>query len=181
MNSNLEVLILPGINGSGPQHWQTYWEKANPEYRRVVERDWTHPVCDEWMQPLENAVKTFGPGTVLVAHSLACLQVAHWAQQTTLRIRGAFLVAPPDPENPNFPDTVSGFSPAPLRKLPFPSMLVASSNDPYGDLGFSLRLAEAWGSKFVNIGPAGHINADSGLGDWLEGYQLFRSFLKQKS
>jgi uncharacterized protein len=173
------VLILPGINSSGPKHWQTYWEKAHPEFRRVDEQDWEHPVCAEWVATLEAAVKNSGPETVLVAHSLAVLQVAHWARQTRLKVQSAFLVAPPDPDQDEFPRSAVGFSPVPLKKLGFPSLLVSSTNDPYADLEFNQRCARAWESDLVNIGPKGHINADSGLKDWPEGFHLFQSLIKK--
>src|ERR1019366_5932878 len=97
------VLILPGINNSGPRHWQTLWEKAHRGFRRVPERDWAHPVCQEWVASLETAVRAAGPQTILVAHSLACLQVVHWAARTHLKVQGALLVAPPDPKKKAFP------------------------------------------------------------------------------
>ena len=177
----MAVLILPGINNSGPTHWQTRWEQAHPAFLRVSERDWAHPVCEDWVETLEEAVKAFGPDTILVAHSLAVLQVAHWAAQTRLNIQSAFLVAPPDPDRQEFPKLAVGFSPVPLKKLGFPSLLVASSNDHYADREFIERCARSWGSELVPIGPKGHINADSGLGDWPEGFALFQSLMKKGS
>src|SRR3954470_22488286 len=92
-----KILILPGHGGSGPRHWQTLWEAAHPSFRRVEQRDWLHPVCSEWVGKLEDAVAASGPDTVLVAHSLACLLVAHWAAASALPVSAALLVAVPDP------------------------------------------------------------------------------------
>ena len=171
------VLILPGYEGSGPQHWQTLWEEKNPSFKRVEQRDWNHPVCSEWMQTLEKAVSLSGPDTVLVAHSLACLLVVHWAASTSLSIAAAMLVAVPDPQSPNFPKAAIGFSPVPQQSLPFQSLIVASTNDPFGTIDYSLRCAAAWESEFRNIGAAGHINANSGLGEWREGFALLQTLL----
>ncbi len=175
------VLVLPGYGGSGPGHWQTLWERAHPHFRRVEAADWEHPVKAEWVDNLEAAVRESGPDTVLVAHSLACLQVVHWAAATVVTgrptVRAALLVAPPDPEAPAFPVAATGFSPLPKGRLPFLSMLVASTDDPYATATFSEGCARAWGSHFVSIGPAGHINAASGLGAWEDGKRLLESLL----
>lgn len=111
---------------------------------------------------------------MLVAHSLGCLCVAHWVARTSLNIKGAFLVAPPNPEEANFPSEAIGFSSVPLRSFGVPSIVVASSDDPYGGLEFARACASGWGSRFVNIGAAGHINSESGFGNWPEGWALYQ-------
>jgi uncharacterized protein len=166
------ILILPGINGSGPAHWQTVWERSMPGARRVPARDWDHPVRAEWTAALERGVGDAGADVVLVAHSLGCLQVVHWAQHTELSIRGALLVAPPDPDAAAFPVVAVGFAPLPRHRLPFRTTLVASGDDPYATPVFSRSCADDWGSRLVEMGPCGHINADSGLGAWPEGRRL---------
>jgi hypothetical protein len=171
---NKTVFILPGINNSGPGHWQSHWENANPSFLRVKQCDWDHPVCGEWLEVLDNSLTHAGADTVLVAHSLACALVAHWAERANLTIKGALLVAPPNPDGANFPKEAVGFSPLPLKPLAFPSIVVASTNDPYGDLVFAKSTASAWGSRFVNIGAAGHINSNSDLGEWNEGFALLQ-------
>jgi predicted alpha/beta hydrolase family esterase len=171
------VLILPGIGNSGPTHWQSLWEASHPSFRRVLQRDWDNPVCSEWVAALEREASAAGPSAVLVAHSLACLVVAHWSNSTVLRIRGALLAAVPDTEGSDFPKEASGFSPVPWKSFPFPSIVVASMNDPYGSLDYAQCCAKRWGSRFVNIGAAGHINAASGLGVWPEGFALVRELL----
>jgi len=171
---NTTALILPGIGNSGPAHWQSLWEAANPSFVRVQQRDWDNPVCEEWLEVLEKSVARFGASAVLVAHSLACLLVAHWAARTQLTVKGALLVAPPDPDGPDFPKEAVGFSPLPGKPITFPSIVVASSNDPYGNLEFAKSCALAWGSRFVGAGAVGHINSSSGLGEWRAGFALFQ-------
>lgn len=173
------VLILPGIGNSGHEHWQSLWERENPSFIRVQERDWDKPVCDEWTANLERAVAESGKETVLVAHSLACLQVIHWAATTKREISGAMLVAVPDPNGPNFPADAGSFKNVPQQRLPFQSVVVASTNDPYASLEYASRCAKTWGSEFINIEDAGHINASSGLGEWKPGFEILSSrFLK---
>lgn len=172
-----DVLILPGIGNSGPAHWQTLWEKSHPSFRRVIQRDWDYPVCSEWVATLERELSAVGAPAVLVAHSLACLVVAHWANSTARRIRGALLVAVPDPEGPSFPKEAVGFSPVPRKPFAFSSIVVASTNDAYGSLDYVQCCAKRWGSRFMNIGAAGHVNAESGLGTWPEGFALLQELL----
>jgi len=167
-------LVLPGYGDSGPDHWQTRWEASDHRFQRVVQRDWDHPVADEWVATLEEAVARCPEGVVLVAHSLACLLVAHWATRTTWgqRVRGALLVGVPDPSSPVYPAAITGFDRVPLGPLPFPTWVVASSDDPFATLEFSQRCAFSWGARFVVAGALGHLNAASGLGDWPWGRSL---------
>lgn len=166
------ALIVPGIGNSGDRHWQTLWQRRHPGWRRVQQRDWERPDRTEWVAGLDRALRAFAEPPVLIAHSLGCLTVVHWAGQGTLPVKAAFLVAPPDPSAPSFPPGAHGFHPVPSARLPFPSLVVTSSNDHLGSAGFAQRCATVWGSLFFGIGAAGHINADSRLGDWPEGLRL---------
>lgn len=174
---NSTILILPGINNSDSEHWQSLWEKLNPSFVRVQQRDWDRPICNEWLDVLEKTVVLYGTNIVLVAHSMACALVAHWAAKTNLKIKGALLVAGPNPDSPNFPKEALGFSPLPLKPFLFQSIVVASTNDPYGSLEFSRSTASSWGSQFINIGPKGHINSQSGLGEWHEGFTILQQLI----
>ena len=171
---NTTALTLPGIGNSEPAHWQSLWEAANPSFVRVQQRDWDTPDCEEWLEALEKSVARYGTGVVLIAHSLACLLVAHWAARSSLTVKGALLAAPPNPDGPNFPKVAAGFSPLPGKPFTFPSIVVASANDPYGNIEFGKSCAAAWGSRFVSAGAVGHINSNSGLGEWREGFALFQ-------
>lgn len=166
------VLILPGIGNSGPKHWQSLWEQAHPDFLRVQQRDWDNPVCAEWVAALEAAVKRAGSHVVLVAHSLACLTIAHWAAKPHAPVAGALLVAVPDRNGPNWPAQIVGFGDTPMPRFSFPSIVVISDDDLYGSPSHSEQLAQAWGSRIVHIGKRGHINADSNLGAWTEGFDL---------
>ncbi|ASC93170.1 RBBP9/YdeN family alpha/beta hydrolase [Sulfurospirillum diekertiae] len=170
------VLILPGYQGSGETHWQTYWEKNHTDFKRIEQNDWDHPVCNEWAKNIEIAVKNAGKDVIIVSHSIGCLVVAHWASMAHHSpIKGALIVAPPDPKEPTFPTIAEGFEHTPLQPFLFPSIIVASSNDPYASLAYSKHIADAWGSSLVNVGEKGHINTASNLGLWEEGL----TFLEQ--
>ena len=165
------VLVLPGYQNSGAGHWQTRWEALDPAFARVQMPDWDYPVRDAWCRALDSAVAAADGPVVFAAHSLGCLTAAFWATQYASvaqlgKVAGALLVAIPDPAGANFPQDASGFAPVPTERLPFASIVAASSDDPYGGVPFSQACANAWGSRWIDVGPRGHINADSGLGDW---------------
>lgn len=172
----IPVLILPGLGGSGPHHWQSRWQALHPAYRRVEMPDWERPDKFAWVGALDAAVSAAASAPVIVAHSLGCLAVTHWAARGG-RARAALLVAAPDPDAPEFPEVARSFAPLPLVSLGFPSRIVASRNDPYGCFEFAERCAAAWGSALTDVGRAGHINADSALGDWPAGQRLLADFL----
>jgi uncharacterized protein len=173
------VLILPGFGSSGMEHWQSFWERKHPDFKRVEQRDWEHPVCEEWVEALEKAVEKAGSEVILVAHSLACLVVAHWASKPHRRIKAALLVAPPDTAHSSFPEAAKGFESTPLIPFDFPSILVASTNDEYASIEYAHTIATAWGSAFVNVSACGHINANSALGFWDEGFALLEKLRQE--
>ncbi|MCC9134953.1 RBBP9/YdeN family alpha/beta hydrolase [Pontibacter silvestris] len=172
-----KVLILPGLGSSGPEHWQSLWEARNPMFKRVEQENWDAPNCKDWVRKLQEEVQQFTEDIVLVAHSLACITVVHWARQYPRSIKGVLLVAPPDVEREDFPNEVTGFSPIPLVKLPFKSVVVASTNDEYVSIERARFFSENWGSEFINVGALGHINSASGLSDWKEGQELLQKLL----
>jgi uncharacterized protein len=178
-SSMTRLLIVPGLGGSGPDHWQTRWEALDPRCTRVEQRDWDRPELDAWCQTLEQAVLGAGSPCVLVAHSLGCITVAHWARRGSVaQLRGALLVAPADVENGRCLELVPrSFAPVPREPLPFPSLVVASADDPFAKLERARAFAASWGARFEDVGAQGHINADSQLGDWERGRQLLACLL----
>jgi uncharacterized protein len=167
-------LTIPGWNGSGPEHWQSLWETTYAGFRRVEQRDWNRPTREEWVDAIGRTVRQAVPPVFLIAHSLGCVALAHWAAEHDARgIVGALLVAPPWlTASDTCPDELRSFLPMPLGRLPFPSTFVASENDPYLPIEIAIRLARSWGSDFVNVGRQGHINIASGHGPWPAGEQL---------
>jgi uncharacterized protein len=172
------ILTVPGYTGSGPNHWQTLWEPALAA-TRAEQRDWDHPRRDEWIAALDAAISSCPAPPWLVAHSLGCIAVARWASAHRRPVRGAFLVAPPGERAMNEIAPERDFSPAPRERLPFPALLVASTDDPYVELLASRRMAEDWGAELVVVGAAGHINTASGHGPWPEGRALFEEWRRR--
>jgi predicted alpha/beta hydrolase family esterase len=175
MNFKSRIFILPGLGNSGEQHWQTLWEKRFPSFTRINQHNWDTPECNDWIHQIQKTLAPFNAEEViLVGHSLACCTVAFWSLQYKQKIKGALLVAPSDTEADTYPPGTSGFKPMPLHKLPFKSIVVASSDDYYVSIEKAKTFAESWGSKFIDIGNAGHINASSSLGEWQYGLDLLK-------
>jgi len=169
----MTTLLLPGLGGSGPGHWQALWREASPDAELVEQDDWNAPDLDGWVARVAAAVDR-APGALIVAHSLACALVAHLAERRPdLLIGGALLVAPADVDDQTrTPASVVSFAPIPLERLPFPSIVVGSSNDPTVSIGRAMLFAYAWGSRFVHLRDSGHINVASGFGRWPDGQRL---------
>ncbi len=165
------VLILPGWQNSGPGHWQSLWETRHG-YQRVEQHDWMQPLRGDWIARLEEVILDCDEAVVLVAHSLGCILTAAWAahSRNTHRVKAALLVAPPDVDREEVRQLLTSWAPVPMKRLPFPSLLLASSRDPYCRPDRAQEFAAAWGAEFADVGPLGHLNADSGLGDWPEAH-----------
>ncbi len=173
------VLVLPGWQGSGEQHWQSRWEHLYG-YQRVEQHDWMRPLRGDWTARLDETVVDAQGPVVFVAHSLGCILTAWWAAHShhTAKVAGALLVAPGDVERPELAGPLRGWTPIAMQALPFPSILVGSRNDPFCSFERAEELAAAWGSRFVDLGARGHINAESSLGDWPEGHALLDSLMQ---
>jgi predicted alpha/beta hydrolase family esterase len=170
---------LPGWFGSGPQHWQTRWEQLYGD-RRVEQHDWAHPLRGDWQIQLEEAVLQSAGPVVLVAHSLGAHLVASWAAHSRLtdRVLTAWLVAPPDLGQDLYRGQLGSWYPVHTQRLPFPAQVVASRNDRYCDFAVAAVLAKEWGASLIDAGQAGHLNAESALGDWPRGREWLNTWIQ---
>jgi predicted alpha/beta hydrolase family esterase len=174
------ILIVPGLYDSEPGHWQDIWLRTVAGAQKVDQAIWDRPTLAEWVAELVVAVRR-SPGAVLVGHSLGCALIAHVAQLRGARgIAGALLVAPAE-VNRGGPagNLLSGFGPMPMAPLPFPSVVVASRDDPYVKFESSRQFADSWRATFVDAGAAGHINVASGYGDWPAGNDVLQDLLNR--
>jgi uncharacterized protein len=181
-SSDTNILVVPGLGNSGPKHWQTLWEQRSLSIRRAELGGWSHPNKNSWVTNLGLAIRQSSKPIILVAHSLGCHAVAWWAAHepdaASSGVAGAMLVAPPNVDHRPVDSRLTNFGPAPKVKLPFPTVLVGSENDHYCSFEHAQKLARRWGARFVNAGRFGHINADSGIGDWPYGLYLLADLLK---
>ena len=179
------VLTVPGLHDSGPSHWQTLWEQSRPDTHRVELGMWDTPHRNTWVTKLDQAIRNAQAPVVLAAHSLGCLAVAWWAelsgQPFGWPVAGALLVAPADVDREDVRPELAAFQPTPIKPLPFPSIVVASSDDPWIAPEKARALAGGWGSFFIDAGPQGHLNAASGIGWWEEGQGLLDRVLDAAS
>lgn len=170
------LLILPGRNNSGPQHWQTLWQERRPDALRLESTNWADPDLSEWISGLDRAIEACSAPPILVAHSMGCLLSVCWAHlhRPNLSISGAFLVAPSNYKRDGFRSP--SFTQIPESPLPYPALVLASTNDPYCAIEVAEGLARSWGAGFISVGDRGHISAEPGNGDWQEGWHLLEAF-----
>jgi len=181
--SDADILFIPGLGGSGADHWQTRWEQKLSTGRRVEQDDWERPALELWTARIADETarsRLAGRPVILIAHSLGSLAAVHAAPLLAAGcVIGAYLIAPPsDAVVASQKDVDPAFVPVPMTPLPFPSVLVASRSDPYAPIEDAQAKAKAWGSAFVDAGDSGHINAESGHGPWPEGLMRLATFLK---
>lgn len=174
MASDLRILIVPGWRDSGPGHWQSLWAERYAHTVRVQQDNWLTPARAAWVNTISRTIEAQPGPVVVVAHSLGCIAVTHLPPEVTSRIQGALLVAPADPERRA---VLGDFAPVPSRKLPYRSILVASSNDSFCSIRLAGAYARNWGSEFVRVPDAGHINVESGHGEWPLGVALLQSLV----
>lgn len=167
------VILMTSRRNAGPGHWQSLWADSLPAARRVVEQNSrVAPLRETWVGRLREAIEQAPGPVVVVAHGLGCIATAHLPADVAGRIQGALLVAPTDPERQG---VLADFAPVPHQRLPYRSILVASSNDPHCPVRTAGAYARAWGSEFVRLNEAGHIDVDSGHGPWPLGLALLQS------
>jgi predicted alpha/beta hydrolase family esterase len=173
--SDVRVLLLPGWLDSGPGHWQTRWQHLHG-FERVEQSDWLWPRRGDWLARLDEVVLGDDRPVVLAAHSLGCHLVAAWSawSRHTRRVRGALLVAPPDTERADTPPQLHGWRPMVLEPIKFAACAVVSSDDPFCEPARAAHLCAHWQVGVRSAGARGHLNAQSGLGDWLGGLELLK-------
>lgn len=173
-NQTIRYLIVPGWQGSADDHWQSHWQHSLPNSARVEQADWLAPQREDWVAEPQRSIAGDPRPTILIAHSLGCITVAHWAAQAPVellrRVRAALLVAPADVERANCPAALQNFAPIPQQLLPFPSQLVGSDNDSAASAARAIELARDWGSDAAILSGAGHINVKSGHQRWEQGF-----------
>ncbi len=167
------VLIVPGLRDHVERHWQTLLAAELPKVRSVAPMGRTELDCAARVEAIEREAQAIEGPMIIVAHSAGTLMVAHWAARTTRPLAGALLAVPPDFERPmpaGYPSVAAlqagGWLPVPRKRLPFPSIVAASRNDPLADYERVAALAADWGSALVDLGAVGHLNPDSGYGRW---------------
>lgn len=167
------TLIVPGLNSSGSAHWQTWFESQIPDAIRVIQPDWKRADLPQWSSRIRREISRRSGPILIAAHSFGALAALQAAEDHRERIAGALLVAPADPDKFGITDAL------PAGRVGFPLMIVASANDPWLSIERAVALAVRWGANLVDLGNAGHINADSGYGPWPFGLALLRQLAER--
>ncbi len=170
------IIIIPGWRDSPPGHWQSLWANELPGAVRVQQDDWVSPSRKAWVASITQTILAQTQPVVLAAHSLGCIATAHLPPEAMARIAAALLVAPADPERRS---VLNDFGPVPYQTLPFKSIIVASNTDPYCPVRTAGAYARAWGSEFVRLQNAGHINLEAGFGPWPLGLALLQTLTNE--
>jgi len=170
------LIIVPGWRNSGPGHWQSLWAEQIPGAVRVQQDDWITPSRNAWVRSLSKTILAQQGPVVVAAHSLGCIATTHLSLEVAQRIHSALLVAPADPERRGI---LADFAPVPYQPLPYKHIVVASNDDPFCPVRTAGAYARAWGSEFLRLQSAGHINVDSGHGHWPLGLALVKSLLAE--
>jgi uncharacterized protein len=180
------ILVVPGMHDSGADHWQTWLQHELPNTRRVEGIDWEVPVLANWAEAVRDAIDDSVGPVWTVAHSFGCLAAAVAAADRLEKVAGAMFVAPADPRSfsplGRLSDTRVDSAGSlddliPKSPLAFPSVVVASSDDPWVRLTTVAYWANSWGSTLINIGAAGHVNVDSGFGTWPQGKAILAALM----
>ncbi len=161
--SEFHIILVPGLHDSGPEHWQSRWQRLYPGFARVRQDEWDSPDLPRWAARLDQVRRADPRPALFIAHSFGCLTAVHSIARDGANVAGALLVAPADPDKFGVAERL------PALPLPCPSLLVSSADDPWMAADKASEWGRRWGSELVHAGSLGHINADSGLGDWLAG------------
>ncbi|MEZ5776439.1 MAG: alpha/beta hydrolase [Hyphomicrobiaceae bacterium] len=179
--AELDLLIVPDGAGLDSDHWQARWVRQLRTARTVEVWELAQGGDAARTAALARAVAAAERPVMLVGHGLGALAIVKAAPALAgARIAGALLVAPTDWNLPAISQVLAraGFPPVSSDPLPFPSLVVASRNDPLIGFETAQGFAFDWGSDFADAGEAGHIDAASGHGPWPEGLLRFGVFLK---
>ena len=183
------TIFIPGFGNSLGQHWQNQWFKKIPNGYWLEQENWVEPDCNVWVESLQASVRKIKEPIIFISHGLGGLTLVEWAKvhhstdrlEHDRKVLGAFMVAITDPLQSNAPSAIRGYAKYPLTPLPFPSKMVASTNDPYCNVRRSEFFAKSWGSDLELVGAKGHISGNLGLGDWSEGVEIFQQWRKKNN
>jgi predicted alpha/beta hydrolase family esterase len=171
----MKYINVPGLYNSGADHWQTKWEELHKaDFIRVNQDNWIYAYKRHWVQRLQQVIASVNEPMILIGHSLGCITIRHWLNEfDNPLVKAVFLVAPADVENSRL-EGLCTFAPIPNTPIAVDGYLIASTNDPYAAVDRAATWSAYWGTRFISLGNKGHINANSNLGNWEEGWNLLQ-------
>lgn len=168
--TRLDLVLIPGFKNSGPEHWQSLWQDHSPAFQRISHSHWNAPDIEHWIDATRRLLAQRQRPSILIGHSLGALAATCLAAELHPLVAGVMLVAPPRPSRFEAVERV------PHTRLEIPAMVVASQTDPIMPFSRAEHWSHLWGAELVDIGDAGHINAEAGYGLWWQGLELLLRF-----
>ena len=166
-----ELVLVPGLYDSSEEHWQSCWQRRFPAWRRVRQRYWNQPDIDLWIDAIKRSLSECRRPAILIGHSMGALACCALLAESRSDVAAAMLVAPAEPARFELDERI------PEHRLSVPSLVVASHDDPLMRLDRAAFWADCWGSQLLDLGEAGHINAESGFGPWPYGLTMLARFI----
>jgi predicted alpha/beta hydrolase family esterase len=172
-SERFDLVLVPGLYDSGPEHWQSLWQARHSFFLRVTQRNWNNPDIELWISAIRRLLATRKRPAILIGHSYGALASCCIADDGLHDIAGLLLVAPAEPAKFEVEDRV------PERNLGVPCMVVASHNDPVMRYRRAIHWSTVWGGDLIDLGEAGHINCEAGFGPWPYGLELLKSLVER--
>lgn len=170
LSERFTIILVQGLRDSDEHHWQSCWSRRFPLWKRISQRNWLEPDIDAWVSAIRRELATCQRPAILVGHSFGALASCRLVQTQKMNIAGIVMVAPAEPSLFKLEEAV-----LPEKLVP-PSLMFASQNDPLMSFKRAQFWAKCWGSRVIDIGEAGHINTESGFGEWEYGLEQLAEF-----
>ncbi|WP_316862452.1 alpha/beta hydrolase [uncultured Cohaesibacter sp.] len=173
LSKSYNFILVPGFKNSGPEHWQSFWERDVGIFQRISQRRWDQKDIELWIDAIRRHTDELKHPAILIGHSLGALASACAIAAETPKVAGAMFVAPAEPLRFEVENRI------PMSRLSVPTTLVASHNDKLLTFARAQWLADMWGSDFIDVGEAGHINSEAGFGRWPYGLTILRDLVNK--
>ncbi|WP_342058980.1 RBBP9/YdeN family alpha/beta hydrolase [Aeromonas sp. OTU364] len=164
-----KILLVPGLHNSGPDHWQSRWHQQFPQWQRMLGLPWDKPDLTVWSTKLASKLRSRRSRVHLVAHSFGALTAIAAARLQPDKVSSILIVAPADPARFGIPDE------ALTGSIKVSAQLIASRNDPWMSFERAEYWSRQWQVPLFDAGEVGHINAQSGHGEWSQGLNLLNT------
>lgn len=170
LSDRYTIILVPGLRDSDEYHWQSCWARRFPFWKRIKQKNWLEPDIENWVSAIKRELAVSPLPAILVGHSFGALASCRLLQTRQVNVAGIVMVAPAEPAYFGLDEAIQPAA------LPVPCILFASRNDPLMPFARAQFWATCWGGQLIDIGEAGHINSESGHGEWQYGLERLTEF-----